>query len=82
MYTWSSVHRVADCQPTQPDTVGEKLAVFTIISVDDGIPRRAGRKLVQIAASRGKKNGAVLATTCWTYCHSFCRQKVKPAYAV
>ena len=49
---------------------------------DSGIPRRAGRKLVQISASSGAKNGAVSATTCWTYCHSFCKQKVKPAYAV
>ena len=30
VYTWNSVHRVADCQPTQPDAVAEKLAVFTI----------------------------------------------------
>jgi hypothetical protein len=45
----------------------------------DGIPRRAGKKLVRIAASRGKKNEAVSATIRWTYCHSFCRQKVKPA---
>ncbi len=48
----------------------------------DGIPRRAGKKLVRIAASRGKKIGAVSATTRWTYYHSFCRQKVKPAYAI
>jgi len=30
VYTRSSVRRVKDCQPTQPDAVGEKLAVFTI----------------------------------------------------
>ena len=30
MYTWSSVNRVPDCQPTQPDAAGEKLVVFTI----------------------------------------------------
>ena len=30
VYTRSSACRVVHCQPTQPDAVGEKLAVFTI----------------------------------------------------
>jgi hypothetical protein len=38
---------------------------------DDGIPRRAGRKLMQISASRGAMKGAVSATTRWMYCHLF-----------
>ena len=48
----------------------------------EGTPRRAGGKCMRITSSRCEKNGAVLATTRWTYCQSFCVQKVKPVYTV
>ena len=47
------------------------------------MPIRLGRNFSWITTSRGVKKGRMSsATTRWMYCHSFCRQKVNPAYAV
>jgi hypothetical protein len=44
--TWGGVHRVADCQPTQLDAVGEELAVIPI-DLNQG-DTKEGRKEVRV----------------------------------
>ncbi len=72
--TRGGVRRVVDCQPPQLDAVGEELAVIPI-DLNRG-DSKEGRKDPPVARRTGQCRQLL------AYCHSFCMQKVKPAYTV